>query len=300
MTKMKAWISASRLRTLPLAIAGIILGSFLAASKNEHNWTITGMAILTAVLLQVLSNLANDYGDFSKGTDNENRVGPERALQSGAITKYQMKLALVLFIILSFISGIYLLWLSFGSQKIVYALIFLCIGILAIWAAIKYTVGKSAYGYHGLGDFFVFIFFGWVSVMGVYFLQVQTIDLPIFLPASALGLLSTGVLNLNNTRDIVNDKDSGKITLAVKLGYNNARKYQMMLFIVTVVLSSLYTSIFGTGLGQQLYWISVIPLAIVVIKTYNITEPRKLDPLLKIQALSTLLYALTFGLGQIS
>ena len=299
MTNMKAWISASRLRTLPLAIAGIILGSFLAAAKNEHNWSITGMAILTAVLLQVLSNLANDYGDFSKGTDNENRVGPKRAMQSGAITKPQMKLALLLFIILSFVSGIYLLWLSFGSQKIVYALIFLGIGILAIWAAIKYTVGKSAYGYHGLGDFFVFIFFGWVSVMGVYFLQVQTIDMPIFLPASALGLLSTGVLNLNNTRDIVNDKDSGKITLAVKMGYNNARKYQMMLFIVTVVLSSLYTSIFGTGLWQQLYWISVIPLAIVVIKTYNITEPKKLDPLLKIQALSTLLYALTFGLGQI-
>ncbi len=299
MTKLKAWISASRLRTLPLAIAGIILGSFLAASKSNHDWSITGMAILTAVLLQVLSNLANDYGDFSKGTDNENRVGPERALQSGAITKSQMKIALVLFVILSLISGVYLLWLSFGSQKIVYALIFLGIGILAIWAAIKYTVGKSAYGYNGLGDLFVFIFFGWVSVMGVYFLQVQTIDLPIFLPASALGLLSAGVLNLNNTRDIVNDKDSGKITLAVKLGYNNARKYQMMLFIVTVVLSSLYTSIFGSGLWQQLYWISVIPLALVVIKTYNITEPRKLDPLLKMQALSTLLYALSFGIGQI-
>jgi 1,4-dihydroxy-2-naphthoate octaprenyltransferase len=299
MTKLKAWISASRLRTLPLAIAGIILGSFLAASKNNHDWTITGMAILTAVLLQILSNLANDYGDFSKGTDNENRVGPERALQSGIITKPQMKVALFLFVILSLISGVYLLWLSFGSQKIVYALIFLGIGVLSIWAAIKYTVGKSAYGYRGLGDLFVFIFFGWVSVMGVYFLQVQTIDLSIFLPASALGLLSTGVLNLNNTRDIINDRDSGKITLAVKMGYNNARKYQMMLFILTVVLTSLYTSIFGAGIWQQLYWISIIPLAMVVIKTYNITEPKKLDPLLKVQALSTLLYALSFGIGQI-
>jgi 1,4-dihydroxy-2-naphthoate octaprenyltransferase len=299
MTKFKAWISAFRLRTLPLAIAGIILGSFLAASEGSFNWNITGSAILTAVLLQILSNLANDYGDFSKGTDNDDRVGPTRALQSGEITKSQMKLALIIASLLSLSSGIYLLWLSFGSEKLIYALIFLVIGLLSIWAAIKYTVGKSAYGYHGLGDFFVFIFFGWVSVMGVYFLQVQSIDLPVFLPASALGLLSAGVLNLNNTRDIVNDKASGKITLAVNLGYNNARKYQMFLFVITVVLSTIYVSLFGTGMWQQLYWISVIPLALVVTKTYNASSPKELDPLLKIQALSTLLYAVTFGLGQI-
>ena len=299
MTNFKAWISAFRLRTLPLAIAGIILGSFLAGSKNAFHWDIAGMAVLTAILLQVLSNLANDYGDFAKGTDNENRVGPERAMQSGSITEPQMKKALYLFGFLSLISGVYLLWLSFGTAKLIYALAFLIIGLMAIWAAIKYTVGKSAYGYQGLGDVFVFIFFGWVSVVGVYFLHVQTIDLAVFLPASTLGLLSAGVLNLNNTRDIVNDKESGKITLAVKLGYTNARKYQMLLFVLAIVLSSVFTSLFGTGVWQQLYWISVIPLALVVIKTYNASSPKELDPLLKIQALSTLIYAISFGIGQV-
>ena len=299
MINYKAWVSALRLRTLPLAIAGIVLGSFLAASKNQHQWQITVIALLTSILLQVLSNLANDYGDFSKGTDNDERVGPERALQSGDISESQMKSALYLFGFLSLISGVFLLWLSFGSAKILYALVFLIIGLFAIWAAIKYTVGKSAYGYQGLGDVFVFIFFGWVSVVGVYFLHVQTIDLSIFLPASALGLLSAGVLNLNNTRDIINDKASGKITLAVKLGYTNARKYQMLLFVGSIGLSGIYTTLFGSGLWQQLYWVSVIPLAMVVIKTYNTTEPKGLDPLLKIQALSTLLYAILFGIGQI-
>lgn len=299
MTKFKAWISAFRLRTLPLAIAGIILGSFLAAANGSHEWDITIFAILTAVLLQVLSNLANDYGDFSKGTDNDDRVGPMRALQSGAITQAQMKFALIITSLLTLLSGIYLLWLSFGSEKLVYALVFLVIGLLSIWAAIKYTVGKSAYGYRGLGDLFVFIFFGWVSVIGVYFLHIQSIDLPVFLPASALGLLSAGVLNLNNTRDIINDKASGKITMAVTLGFTNARKYQMILFVLTVVLSSIYTSLFGTGLWQQLYWVSVLPLAFVVTKTYATTIPKELDPLLKVQALSTLLFAITFGIGQI-
>jgi len=299
MSNYKAWIGAFRLRTLPLAIAGIILGSLLAKSNDSFDLNITLFAILTAILLQILSNLANDYGDFSKGTDNDQRVGPERALQSGKINQTQMKSALILFSFLSLSSGITLLWISFGTQKLSYAILFLLIGLSAIWAAIKYTVGKSAYGYQGLGDVFVFLFFGWVSVIGVYFLQVQSIDLPIFLPASALGLLSAGVLNLNNTRDIVNDKASGKFTLAVKLGYQNARKYQMVLFLLTLFISIWYILSYGSGMWQQLFWISILPLSMVVFKTYQATEPKELDPLLKVQALSTLLYAITFGLGQI-
>lgn len=299
MSNYKAWIGAFRLRTLPLAIAGIILGSLLAKSNDSFDLNITLFAILTAIFLQILSNLANDYGDFSKGTDNDQRVGPERALQSGKINQTQMKSALILFSFLSLTSGITLLWISFGTQKLSYAILFLLIGLSAIWAAIKYTVGKSAYGYQGLGDVFVFLFFGWVSVIGVYFLQVQSIDLPIFLPASALGLLSAGVLNLNNTRDIVNDKASGKFTLAVKLGYQNARKYQMVLFLLTLFISIWYTLSYGSGMWQQLFWISILPLSMVVFKTYQAKKPKELDPLLKIQALSTLLYAITFGLGQI-
>jgi 1,4-dihydroxy-2-naphthoate octaprenyltransferase len=299
MTHFKAWISAFRLRTLPLAIAGIILGSFLAQANGNHNWNISLMAVLTATLLQILSNLANDYGDFSKGTDNENRVGPERALQSGAITKDQMKKALILFSILSFISGTLLLWMSFGSDKVVYALFFLVVGLFAIWAAIKYTVGDSAYGYHGLGDVFVFLFFGWVSVVGVYFLQVQTIDLLVFLPASSLGLLSAGVLNLNNTRDIVNDEVSNKITLAVRLGFIHAKRYQLILLLSTFFLSETFILVGDCGWISHLYLISAVPLSIVILKVFKTDTPKELDPLLKIQALSTLLFAITFGLGQI-
>ncbi len=299
MSKFKAWMGAFRLRTLPLALAGILLGSFLSASVGEHHWNITWMAILTATLLQVLSNLANDYGDFSKGTDNDNRVGPERALQSGAINPSQMKTALYIFGFLSLISGIVLLWLSFGTEKLLYALIFFLLGISAIWAAVKYTVGKSAYGYQGLGDLFVFLFFGWISVIGVYFLQVQTIDLTLFLPASCIGLLSAGVLNLNNTRDIKNDKESNKITLAVRLGFENAKKYQAFLLLLVIVFSLTFTLNTANGMIQQLYWVSMAPLCMVIFKTLNTNTPRELDPLLKVQALSTLLYALTFGLGQI-
>ena len=299
MTTFKAWISAFRLRTLPLALAGIILGSFLAASHHKHQWSITWMAILTATLLQVLSNLANDYGDFTKGTDNDDRVGPERAMQSGAINRSQMKGALILFSLLSLLSGLILLWLSFGTQKLIYATLFLVLGLLAIWAAIKYTVGKSAYGYQGLGDLFVFIFFGWVSVVGVYFLHVQSIDLSVFLPASAIGLLSTGVLNLNNTRDIVNDKNSGKNTLAVKLGYENAKRYQVVLLIFVFMLSVTYSLWEGLDILRQLYWISFVPLTLVVIKTWTTQNPKDIDPYLKVQALSTLLFSITFGLGQI-
>lgn len=299
MTQFKAWLSAFRLRTLPLALAGIILGAFLAYANGEHSWYITGMAVLTATLLQILSNLANDYGDFTKGTDNDQRVGPERAMQSGAINKSQMKTALILFSLLSFASGVWLLWLSFGSEKLIYALLFLILGLTAIWAAIKYTVGESAYGYQGLGDLFVFLFFGWVSVAGIYFLHVQTIDLEVFLPASALGLLSAGVLNLNNTRDIVNDKASNKITLAVKMGYSNAKRYQLGLLILSVVFAEIYCLVTGIKPMAHLYLFSILPLSLVVIKSFKTDEPKKLDPLLKIQALSTLLFAITFGIGQV-
>jgi 1,4-dihydroxy-2-naphthoate octaprenyltransferase len=208
-----------------------------------------------------------------------------------------MKSALYVFSLLSLASGVVLLWISFGSERMVYALFFFLMGIGAIWAAIKYTVGKSAYGYQGLGDIFVFLFFGWVSVVGVYFLQVQSIDLTIFLPASCIGLLSAGVLNLNNTRDIENDKNSNKITLAVRLGFKNAKRYQAVLFLVVILCSVFYT--YGSSWTQQLYWISFLPLTMVIIKTLKTTTPKDLDPLLKIQALSTLLYALTFGMGQV-
>ena len=153
MINTKAWLQAARLRTLPLAIAGIVLGGFLAHGNHKFSLSITLFAVLTAIALQVLSNFANDYGDFIKGTDNDQRVGPTRALQSGAISQKAMKIGLYISGSIAFILGVTTLYLSFGSDKIVYALLFLLIGLGAIWAAIKYTVGTSAYGYKGLGDF---------------------------------------------------------------------------------------------------------------------------------------------------
>lgn len=298
MGKAKAWIGAMRLRTLPLAISGILMGSFLAASQGKFNLPVTLFAILTAILLQILSNLANDYGDFSKGTDNENRVGPTRALQSGEIEQSEMKKALYLTSILTFLSGVDLLWIGLGTELMLISSLFLLLGLLSIWAAIKYTVGKSAYGYKGLGDVFVFIFFGLVSVMGTYFLQTKSFDWMIILPASVIGFLSAGVLNLNNSRDIVNDKASNKITLAVHLGFEGAKNYQVALYVLSLIFSTFYLWPFTIGY-ELLYLLGFIPLTLVVVKTLKTSHPEELDPLLKIQALGTLLFSITFGLSLI-
>lgn len=242
----KAWISAMRFRTLPLAVSGILLGSGLAEiSGYESNHLISGLALLTAVLLQVLSNLANDYGDFTKGTDNENRIGNVRALQSGAITPKAMLKAIIIFTILSLICGLTLLYVSFNGNINLPFIGYFLMGLAAIVAAIKYTVGKTAYGYKGLGDVFVFIFFGPVAVLGIYLLHHGFVwfwpsDNWVILPATAIGLLSAGVLNTNNIRDIENDRNSGKITIVVKMGLTNAKRYHLILLAASFVCMLIY------------------------------------------------------------
>jgi 1,4-dihydroxy-2-naphthoate polyprenyltransferase len=229
---VKNWLQAFRLRTLPLAIGAITMGAFVAQMDGLLSWDVYILALLTAILLQILSNLANDYGDFKKGTDNDNRVGPVRALQSGNITVAAMLRAVILFSVLSLASGIALIWVGtkgFGSWE---TLAMLGVGLAAIAAAIKYTVGKSAYGYSGLGDVFVFVFFGLVAVCGTYYLMAGTFAAHIILPAVCFGCLATGVLNINNIRDIDNDKASNKITLAVRLGRQKAQYYHLVLMLV--------------------------------------------------------------------
>lgn len=241
-----------RLRTLPLAASGILMGSALAdLSGNGSDRTITLLALLTALLLQILSNLANDYGDFMKGTDNEQRLGNTRALQSGNISPQAMLRAILIFVGLCLASGISLLYVASGGHFSIRFILFFILGIAAIAAAIKYTVGKSAYGYSGFGDVFVFVFFGPVAVLGVYILHHHIqwswfSDKFMVLPAISMGLLSAGVLNTNNIRDIDNDRASGKHTLVVKVGLENARKYHwglitgsflcLLLFIVSTPL----------------------------------------------------------------
>lgn len=212
---LQIWLEAARPKTLPLALVSILTGSVLAYSAGHFSLTIAIMAFVTATLLQILSNLANDYGDAVQGTDNDNRLGPQRAMQSGAVTAQQMKVAIIFNIILTAIAGLTLVFYALSSFESI--ITFISLGILAIIAAIAYTMGSKPYGYVGLGDLSVFIFFGLLGVSGTYFLHTGHVDATLFLPALGCGLLAVAVLNINNMRDIENDSECGKRTMAVRL-----------------------------------------------------------------------------------
>ncbi len=294
---MKHWISAFRLRTLPLALSVIALGSFLAAYNGHFSKSVFVLSLLTTIFLQILSNLANDYGDAVNGADNAGRIGPKRTVQSGVITHSAMKKALFIFTILALISGSGLVIEGTRGMHWSYPFVFFASGIAAILAAIKYTVGKKPYGYRGLGDLFVFLFFGVVGVAGTYFLHTHDFRFLVLLPASALGMLSVGVLNLNNMRDRENDKASGKRTLVVLIGGNNARYYHSFLIIGAMLCSSIYTWVYFQSVWQLMFLIT-FPLLLLHLKTViGNTNPKALDPHLKKLAIITLLFSLTFGLG---
>jgi len=299
---MNHWIKAFRLRTLPLSFSNILLGSALAYSFEKGESTggfsrkIFALTLLTTLLLQILSNLANDYGDAKKGADNENRIGPERAIQSGAISPKAMLNAIILVSVLALISGVALLYFSFKNNLSWTFAGFFVLGILAIVAAIKYTVGKKAYGYSGLGDVFVFIFFGWVGVAGSFYLQTHHFNLFILLPATTMGCFSVAVLNLNNMRDQVNDKAVGKNTLVVKVGAKNAKIYHGILFVVAYLAFPI-PLIFISG-GNLLHLIPIVPVFIIhlihLVKVYKICDPKDFDPELKKIALSAFLFSILF------
>lgn len=295
---MEKWIGAARLRTLPLSISGIILGSLIALSEGHGNWFILILAFLTTLFLQVLSNYANDYGDGIKGTDAE-RIGEKRAVASGEITAGQMKKAVILFSLLSMFTAIALIIIAFGIQNLQWVLLFLFLTVACVWAAIRYTVGKNAYGYAGLGDVFVFLFFGIISVWGSYTLyQHDTLETFIFLPAAALGFLSTAVLNLNNIRDMETDFKAGKMTLPLRMGYKKAKIYQSFLVLFPFVLIGIYLILTGkTEVFHFSYLVLLIP-ALVILKTmYSIKQPALLDKELKKVALLTLFFSLILGIS---
>ena len=291
----KAWVKAARLRTLPLTLVCIGVGGAVANLNHQFSLSIFGLTVLTAVLLQILSNFANDYGDFVKGTDNENRVGPERAMQSGAITQPQMKAALWVCGLLAFFSGIGLLFYSLHTLQ--EWLVFLSLGLFSILAAITYTVGKNAYGYNGLGDIMVFIFFGLVGVFGSYYLHTGTLDIWVFLPAATVGLFSAGVLNMNNTRDIENDKAYGKITIPVRLGVQNAKVYQAFLVITGWASTLFFLKHQETFEYMQLLYL--LPAAALftfhLIGVFKEKEYKGFDKQLKICVASTLLFGISFA-----
>jgi len=294
--KTRAWISALRLRTLPLALASIGMGSFLAAANNFFRLEVLVWAGLTTIFLQVLSNLANDYGDSAHGADNEHRVGPERAVQSGIISAAEMKVGILVFVGLSLVSGIMLLSITVGIGSNLFYW-FLGFGLLSIIAAYTYTAGNRPYGYAGLGDIMVLVFFGLLGVGGSYFLYALQLDYKIILPAISMGALATGVLNINNIRDIDSDIKAGKNTIPVRFGQKNAIRYHWSLIFLAIISAAAFIYLNGFS-SYSLIWLLGLPLLFV--NGYKVTttpEQKDLDPYLKQLALSTLLFMITFGLA---
>ncbi len=286
MTKNQAWIKALRLRTLPLSLSGIVLGSGIAKFNGFWDWNIFVFAMIATILFQIVSNLANDLGDSMKGTDNEHRVGPMRSVQSGLISQKEMSIAVAVTSFLSFIAASALIF--FGTKGLPFGMLWFYGGLAVscILAAITYTVGKKAYGYNGLGDIMVFLFFGCVSVMGVYPLFAKSIDLLLILPASCIGLLSAAVLNLNNMRDRVNDAKSNKRTLVVLMGPNLAKLYHLILILGALACQTVY--LLETKHEPAL--IGLLPGIVLILhvrKVMRTTDPKNFDPELKKVALST-------------
>ncbi|MEM7373224.1 MAG: 1,4-dihydroxy-2-naphthoate polyprenyltransferase [Bacteroidota bacterium] len=294
---IKTWLSAFRLRTLPLALASIGMGSFLAGADGLFDETVFALCALTTIFLQILSNLANDYGDSVHGADSLDREGPQRAVQSGQISRSAMFRAMIVFAILSLASGLSLLYLSLDSLQ--GFLMFLGVGILAIIAAITYTAGKKPYGYAGLGDISVLLFFGWVGVIGTYFLHTQTFDPLLLLPASSCGLFAVAVLNVNNIRDIESDKKAGKKSIPVRIGRRKAIAYHWFLLSAGLLSAMIYVMAKFETPWQWLFLLSLPLLWINGRAVQTKTKASELDPFLKQMALTTLLFVLTFGIGQV-
>jgi len=296
---VKAWISAFRPRTLPLSLASILTGGFLAATHGQFRGSVFALAVLTTILLQILSNLANDYGDSQNGADSIHREGPQRAVQAGHITPAQMKRGMLLFGLLSLAAGIALLWVALGLAAMWITISFFVLGLAAIWAAINYTAGAKPYGYAGLGDVSVFLFFGLVGVCGTYYLQAQALPLSVLLPAAALGCFATAVLNVNNIRDIRSDKLAGKITVPVRLGPTAARRYHWLLLVLGFACATVYVALTYSSPWQWLFVLSAPLLGRNGWLVWHRQESMQLDPLLKQMAMSTLAFTMLFGVGQL-
>jgi 1,4-dihydroxy-2-naphthoate octaprenyltransferase len=294
---MVIWLQAFRLRTLPLALSSTFLGSFLAYSKSHFRLSVFILASLTTLFLQVLSNLANDYGDGLKGSDNGERLGPERVIQSGKVSFKGIQRMILAFVLLSLTAGSALIFTGLNHFHFFAIFVFFLVGLSAIIAAIKYTVGRNPYGYMGFGDIFVFLYFGIAGVCGTFYLQTGFLDPWILLPASTIGMFSMGVLNINNLRDIKSDSASGKRTLVVRLGVKSAKIYHAILVLSAVLMSIAYTLVFFRSPVQLLFMITLPFLMIDVRNVVQNTVPVDLNRELKKMALTTFAFSLTFGLG---
>lgn len=309
MTKVQSWLYAFRLRTLPLAFSSIITGSSIAYAEisrqqttlahdgQKFNPLVFVLLLVTTLLLQILSNLANDYGDSEKGTDNDERIGPKRAVQQGLLSFAEIKTGIVVTVILSLIAGIALIYLATQGLNIGYGIFFFLLGLGAIAAAIKYTVGKGAYGYMGLGDVFVLLFFGIVGVGGSYYLLAHNFNATVLLPAFTIGAFASGVLNLNNMRDRESDAKAGKNSLVVKIGAENAKKYHTALIITGFIAAIVYVLLNFTSTMQFLFILTAILFRKHLAAVWRIENPVEFDPLLKQLAIGTFIFSILFAVG---
>ena len=294
---MNRWVDAARPRTLPLAVGSILLGNFLAYASGKFDFLIALLATLTTLLLQILSNFANDLGDYSNGVDNADRKVALRAVQTGKISQQEMRTAVIWTAVLSFISGISLLFFGLKNATLEVWSTFLGLGLASIAAAIAYTVGKRPYGYMGLGDISVFLFFGLIGTAGTYYLQTYSLDIAIFLPASGCGFLSVAVLNLNNLRDIDNDIKTGKNSIPVRIGKTFGFYYQKALYIAAIACFYAYPFVAGIkiGVNQQLLIVGIYPIIQLFRELHSGMTSAQIDPYLKKTALRTLFLILVFG-----
>jgi len=294
MATFKTWMKAARPRTLLLSFSGVLLGGFLSLTTPYCNLNVVLFSALTAILLQVLSNLANDYGDFKKGTDGAKRVGPQREMQSGAITEKEMKRGLAITAALCLICGALLIFV-FARLTWQELAVFAALGIAAVLAAVLYTLGKHPYGYRGLGDLFCFLFFGWAAVAGTFYLATKSLDFNVLLPATAMGLLSNAVLNINNMRDYENDKASGKNSLVVKIGLKKAFVYHCLLIVGAFFCLTVFLVLKQTPYYIYTFWL-LFPLFLKDLLAIKKTKPEQLDPFLGRQVKHTFLLVLVFGI----
>ena len=311
-----SWMNATRPRTLPLAVTCVLLGGALA---KAHGLNEAGLArftpvvvgaLITVVLLQVLANLANDYGDFTKGTDTAAGRN-DRALASGQLTPESMKRAIVMCAIGAFVAGIVTLALAFvpnllpgtqggtlqGAQMGLLGLL----GVAAIVAAMKYTMGNQSYGYQGLGDVYVMLFFGFVGVLGVGLLVSHEVVFPWVLPAVFSGCMSVAVLNLNNLRDHVSDATAGKRTMVVRLGFLGGKRYHLVVLALGWgALLLFFQGHWAVGTWRGTMWYGLIALvhARHAADVWRCEDPASLDPELKRIALSSFLVALFMFMDQ--
>ena len=297
-SRFAVWLNAARPRTLPLALACIITGTGLAVADGAFDWLVALLCVLTAVLLQILSNLANDYGDSLHGADHGARQGPKRAVQAGLVTPAAMRRAIAVTALLTVASGLLLLWFAFGRAAFSSMLLFIVLGGAAIGAAITYTAGKLPYGYAGLGDLSVLLFFGWLGVLGSYYVQAARFAPALLLPATACGLLAVAVLNVNNVRDLQSDRLAGKRSIPVRLGLRRARIYHWMLLGLAVLSATAYVLLTFTSFWQFLYLLAAPLLVRNGLAVARTDALHTLNPWLRQMSLAALAFAVLFGLGQ--